>query len=389
MPSPGDAPQPESDPFTDLSPAGAVFAEFVHRHEAGEPVAIDAFCAAHPEVAIKLRRLHKRWVSLDSMLERASPSPDPVAQALTAPLQDGGQRARRYTIGDEVARGGMSVIVRALDHDLQRTVAMKILPSSISTPMLLRRFLAEAKVTGRLHHPCIVPVHDIGLDQSQRVFFTMPLIEGRDLAVIFALVFAGKDGWTLTRGVAVLQRVCEAVAYAHSRGVLHRDLKPTNIMVGSFGETYVMDWGLARVLAEPSDDAPPSGAPPAAAPPASAVQTRAGDIIGTPVYMAPEQARGDVDRVGAVTDVYAIGAMLYHLLAGAMPYVAAGETPSGDEVVERIRQGPPPPIDDLATRLPAELVATANAPWPATPPRATPACRRSPTICARSSRCVW
>ncbi len=155
----------------------------------------------------------------------------------------------------------------------------------------------------------------------------------------------------------MLQRVCEAVAYAHSRGVLHRDLKPTNIMVGSFGETYVMDWGLARVLAEPSDDAQQSGAPPAAPPPTSAVQTRAGDVIGTPVYMAPEQALGHVDWVGAATDVYAIGAMLYHLLAGAMPYVAAGETPSGDAIIECLRQGPPPPIADLATRLPAKLIA--------------------------------
>src|SRR5262249_42483401 len=117
-----------------------------------------------------------------------------------------------------------------------------------TSPMVVARFLEEAQVTGQLDHPGIVPVHELGIDSQGRLYFTMKLVEGRDLRHVFELVFSGKEGWSVTRALGVLQKACEAVAYAHRKGVIHRDLKPANVMVGSFGEVYVMDWGLARVL---------------------------------------------------------------------------------------------------------------------------------------------
>src|SRR5262249_40564721 len=141
--------------------------------------------------------------------------------------------------------------------DLRRRLAMKVALGSggaetegsmATSPMVVARFLEEAQVTGQLDHPGIVPVHELGIDSQGRLYFTMKLVEGRDLRHVFELVFSGKEGWSVTRALGVLQKACEAVAYAHRKGVIHRDLKPANVMVGSFGEVYVMDWGLARVL---------------------------------------------------------------------------------------------------------------------------------------------
>src|SRR5262245_47103511 len=165
----------------------------------------------------------------------------------------------RYEIESEVARGGMGAILRVRDVDLRRVLAMKVVlnrgdvadaspEATRARTRLLGRFLDEAQVTGQLDHPGIVPVHELGLDREGRVYFTMRLVAGRDLEKIFELVRAGQEGWSTTRAVGALLKVCEAVAYAHSKGVVHRDLKPANVMVGRFGEVYVMDWGLARVL---------------------------------------------------------------------------------------------------------------------------------------------
>ena len=137
-------------------------------------------------------------------------------------------------------------------------------------PKTLSRFLEEAQVTGQLDHPGIVPVHELGLDAQGRAFFTMRLVRGKDLKEVFGLVHEKAEGWTVTRALNVLLRVCEAMAFAHAKGVIHRDLKPANIMVGRFGEVYVMDWGLARVHpgqgpAGPAPAAQPGGAPRSAA----------------------------------------------------------------------------------------------------------------------------
>ena len=155
----------------------------------------------------------------------------------------------------------MGTILRVWDGDLRRNLAMKVMHGrgvGSSSPgegaggavdqERLGRFLEEAQITGQLDHPGVVPVHDLGIDSKGRCYFTMRFVRGRELKEVFDLAREHKEGWTRTKVLGAILKVCEAMAYAHSKGVVHRDLKPANVMVGRFGETYVMDWGLARVL---------------------------------------------------------------------------------------------------------------------------------------------
>jgi tetratricopeptide (TPR) repeat protein len=276
--------------------------------------------------------------------------------AASGPLIEG-PIANRYRDESELAHGGMGTILQVVDPVLRRTVAKKVLTQSGAQAglgsMLVERFLAEAKVTAQLEHPGIVPVHELGIDARGRVYFTMSLVHGRDFREILGLVRADRDGWNRTRALGVLQRVCEAVAFAHSRGVIHRDLKPANVMVGRFGETYVLDWGLARAVGAPAD-ADADGAAPG--PDATTSMTLDGDVIGTPAYMAPEQARGDLARIGPCTDVFAIGAMLYHLLAGCVPYADVG-TNTWQAMLAANLSGPPTSLRRISRHVPEELVA--------------------------------
>ncbi len=286
----------------------------------------------------------------------------------------------RYQVKEEIARGGMGAILQVWDGSLDRPLAMKVIlesgsPESQSPPSpvnetRLTRFLEEARVTGQLDHPGIVPVHELGVDSEGRVFFTMKLVKGRDLKTIFNLVFAGNEGWNETRALGVLLKVCEAMAYAHAKGVIHRDLKPANVMVGDFGEVYVMDWGLARVQGKKDAHGlklRPDGVSLSSLKterrrereeaPDSPLITMDGIVVGTPAYMPPEQARGDVEALGPRSDVYSIGAMLYHLLARQMPYVPSGARISTRTILAAVIQGPPTPLATLRRDAPAELVA--------------------------------
>jgi len=290
-------------------------------------------------------------------------------------LRAHGAQESRYRERGEVARGGMGAILRVWDEDLRRELAMKVVlthegaPGELS-PKLLGRFLEEAQVTGQLDHPGIVPVHELGIDASGRAFFTMRLVKGRDLKEIFESVRTGDPEWNLTRALWAMLKVCDAMAYAHSKGVVHRDLKPANVMVGRFGEVYVMDWGLARVQGQPDRhdlrlrredstvtfveserraDASHSAD--------SVLFTMDGDVVGTPAYMAPEQARGEIERLGPRSDVYSVGAMLYHLLSGRMPYVEPDAKVSQHMVLRWTLEGPPRPVRELAPSVPEELVA--------------------------------
>src|SRR5258705_7340370 len=283
----------------------------------------------------------------------------PELQDLLASLRTPRVVAQRYEASVEVARGGMGSIVRARDRDLQRDVAMKRLLGR--GPHGVARFLEEAQVTGQLQHPGVVPVHDLGIDDEGRVFFTMRLVEGRDLREVIDLVHAQATGWSLARALEVLLKVCDTMAFAHARGVVHRDLKPANVRVGDYGEVYVMDWGLALVRGGATASRVPADTAESAVKEErlaeSPLLTREGDVLGTPSYMAPEQAEGRTREVGPQADVYALGAMLYHLLAGRPPYTARDEVPSSDAVLDRVRRGPPEPVHAEHPGAPAELVS--------------------------------
>src|SRR5262249_27862891 len=206
--------------------------------------------------------------------------------------------AGQYRIEGEIGHGGMGVVFRGHDPDFDRPLAVKVLaPQHGGRPDLERRFLEEARLTGRLQHPGIAPVHAVGRLDDARPFFSMKLIEGRTLAELLKERTPGD----LPRFLGIFLQACQPLAYAHSCGVLHRDVKPATVMVGAFGEVQVTDWGLAKVLQEaswahPSPDNPPKGEPGAGdtdrAGTASS-QTQAGTVIGTYAYLSPEQARGE------------------------------------------------------------------------------------------------
>ncbi|MCC7170014.1 MAG: SUMF1/EgtB/PvdO family nonheme iron enzyme [Planctomycetes bacterium] len=284
-------------------------------------------------------------------------------------LKSRGPSSARYRLTGEVAKGGMGVILRVWDEDLRRHLAMKVmLDEPEGAASRLSRFLEEAQVTGQLDHPGIVPVHELGIDARGQVFFTMKLVKGKTFEQVLDAVKRGDDGWNLTRALSVVLRVCEAMAFAHEKGVIHRDLKPANIMVGRFGETYVMDWGLARVLGmhDTKDTRPrphdasmvrTSRRESSAGNPNSPLLTMDGDLIGTPIYMSPEQAHGDLERIGAHSDVYAVGAILYQLLSGQIPYVEAGSDSAPYSILERVRTVSPKPLHSVARDVPVELLA--------------------------------
>jgi serine/threonine protein kinase len=193
----------------------------------------------------------------------------------------------RYTITGELGRGGMGTVYEAHDSVLERSVALKVLTLGEGDPAATERILKEARVMAGLEHPGIVPVHDAGTLPGGRVYYAMKLVRGEPLA-----------RWAASRPLPdrlrVFQKVCEAAAFAHARGVIHRDLKPGNVMIGSFGEVLVLDWGVSRRREEPAE---PDGV-----------------VLGTRAYMAPEQAAGRTDLVTERTDVYALGVILAFLL---------------------------------------------------------------------------
>jgi serine/threonine protein kinase len=211
----------------------------------------------------------------------------------------------RYELVGKLGQGGMGAVYLVHDRELDRPVALKVLAGLPDDAGLKARLAREARVIARLEHPGIVPVHDAGVLPDGRFYYTMKLVRGKRLDEQAGPTTA------LAERLQLFQKVCDAVAFAHAHGVLHRDLTPANIMLGAFGEVLVLDWGIAKVVGE---SLPPAGGPSAGAAPAL---TRDGAVVGTPGYMAPEQARGA--EVDERADVYALGAVLYFLLTGRAP----------------------------------------------------------------------
>ncbi|MEW6746258.1 MAG: SUMF1/EgtB/PvdO family nonheme iron enzyme [Planctomycetota bacterium] len=406
-------PKPQAECNPQRSEAEALFVAFVASREAGQAADFHVLCQEHPDLADELKSLHQEWerisnlldlaverVSLSEQLERSygehvdpevllderhgkasGQEPSRCSDSSPEKLVTRGRSGHQYEVRGRIGKGGMGVVLRVWDADLRRHLAMKVIritgaagvarQASALDRVRLRRFLAEAQVTGQLDHPGVVPVHELGLDAEGRAYFTMRLVKGKTLKEIFEDIRQGREEWTQTRALNVIMRACEAMAYAHAREVIHRDLKPANIMAGRFGETYVMDWGLAKVLdqedlhdirLQTSDFSSMTGI--SIEPTDSsedrldkALCTMDGDVVGTPAYMAPEQARGAVEEVGPRADVYSMGAVLYHLLAGHSPYVPRDSRMTPHTILAAVGQGPPQPLHEINPKLSPELVA--------------------------------
>ena len=267
---------------------------------------------------------------------------DSSGAAAALPLEDGA----RYVLEGVHARGGLGRVVRAHDRLLQRTVAIKELLQR--TPSAQDRFMREALITARLQHPGIVPVHEAGRWPSGDPYYSMKLVAGRTLKELI------QERKALDERMALLPHVlavAEAVAYAHSQHVIHRDIKPANVIVGDFGETVVVDWGLAKDLSRSAAERDPDGGEVDEPPADSTGATAAGHIMGTPSYMAPEQARGD--SIDARADVFSLGAMLYELLAGEPPHTGD----SADKILLAALSATPVPIEVRQPAAPVDLVA--------------------------------
>jgi len=258
----------------------------------------------------------------------------------------------RYAVLGVLGEGGMGRVYEVTDRELGRSVALKELGFEGTTVELARRFLVEALVTANLEHPGIVPVYERGV-RNGRPYYTMRRLPSRTLADAFAEVKTDVARLAL---LPALTRVAETLAYAHARGVVHRDIKPSNVVLGEFGAVTVIDWGIAKITVADKlglSEKLPAAASPATPTPTTSDQTLTGALLGTPAYMAPEQAMGRNADVDARTDVFAVGALLYELLSGRPPY----EGTTALALVAAAIEGTYPSIDSLAPRVPASLRA--------------------------------
>jgi serine/threonine protein kinase len=237
----------------------------------------------------------------------------------------------------------MGEVVLVNDQDIARQVAIKRLLPEMSHPSLLARFVDEIRTVRRLEHPNLVPIHDVGVDELGRYYFVMKYVEGETLESIIARLAAGDrayhEKYSFERRIEIFLGVLHALEYAHAKGVVHRDIKPANVMVGRYGEVVLMDWGVAKPLASTRDAA--AGAEGALEGPehegrARVFATRLGSIIGTPAYMAPEQARGENDRLDARCDLYS-ASVLFHELINLRHYL--DDAPSMEAMLASVGAG--------------------------------------------------
>jgi len=286
------------------------------------------------KIQIGLATIELRRIKDTSSIEYSLP---PQTALVRDVLPEQFLRDKKYDIGGVVAQGGMGAILEAREETTGRTVAMKVMLHSDSPEDVLR-FVAEAQVTAQLEHPNIVPVHELSVDENDQIFYTMKFVRGTTLRDVLDKLGEGDKAtlakFPLAALLTVFQKVCDALAFAHSKGVIHRDLKPANLMLGDYGEVLVMDWGLAKAGAEDinveraqSDEMSP-------------LMTMDGKIMGTPQYMSPEQARGEVAAIDSRTDIYALGVILYQILSLRTPVL--GE--EAMEVVEKVGNGEITPL---------------------------------------------
>jgi len=277
-----------------------------------------------------------KWLS-DNAVRRLREEADPPDLSET-----------KYRVIRKVASGGMGAVYLAQDTSLGRKVAVKVMNLRDPSGELAARMLREARIVALLEHPGIVPIHDVGTLPDSRVFYAMKLVQGNRLDEY------ARENKSLPDLLRILQRVCEAVAFANAHGVIHRDLKPENIMVGAFGEVLVMDWGVAKVLADRADDPDDRGEQvnpddedldaratlPLGFGGAALEETASGTVIGTPAYMSPEQAQGNTALLDQRTDVYALGALLYFLLTERPPFAPTSLASAREQIINQMPARP-------------------------------------------------
>jgi len=312
-----------------------------HRLKRGQPARAEQYLGVHPALDGSGSFLREAVALEFALRKRADPALDPgeyaarfpalgseLADLLPGATSLAATRGRgpeaepaggeRYVELEQIGRGGMGVVHRVHDMTLQRDIARKTLRLAAAAPDGRGEFLAEARISGQLDHPNIAPVHDLGVDAEGRPFFTMKLVAGETLgARIRRLRGEGPPGAAIEPLLRVFLKVCDAVEFAHAKGIVHRDLKPQNVMVGSHGQVYVMDWGLSVRAAGPE---PGSGGVVVAAGSTPTAGAGSLSIAGTLGYMAPEQAGGAGPSIGPWTDVFALGAILYEIATGRAPH---------------------------------------------------------------------
>ncbi len=276
---------------------------------------------------------------------------------------DSAPRESRYVTDRLHAEGGIGQVWLARDVQLNRDVAIKTLREEFQhRQRAMRRFLKEAEITGQLEHPGIVPVYELVANPATgRPFYAMRFVRGRTLAKAIRSyhdqrLVGETDPLALPALLSALVAICNTVAYAHSRGVVHRDLKGDNVLLGDFGEVIVLDWGVAKVLGTSDDESLVTVGNIDAG--AEIDQTLQGDVVGTPAFMAPEQANGRLELIDARTDIYGLGAILYEILTGQPPFCGANTV----EILEKVRRDDP---------VPPHLL------WPDVPPALETACLKA------------
>ncbi len=338
----------------------ALIQEHLKRHEGDPHKSLTAVGAARPAYqelqGIADADLH---ASLALVATPSDGGADPYATHGSSAPRTPSPSAPRFRVLRPHAKGGLGEVFVARDLELPREVALKqIQGRHADDPEARARFLREAEVTGGLEHPGVVPVYGLGCYDDGRPFYAMRFIRGENLQEAIRRFHQadtpgrdpGERSLALRELLGRFVAVCNAIAYAHSRGVLHRDLKPGNVMLGPYGETLVVDWGLARPVSHP---AVAGEEPLLAVAPAGAVLTQVGSAVGTPPFMPPEQAAGRLDLLGPASDVYSLGATLYCLLTGQAPF-------QGDDVgavLRRVQRGDFSPPRQLKRGVPPSLEA--------------------------------
>lgn len=321
----------------------------------------DTRLALHAVTSVDTRDIIREGVQEPLIQESLCPAGKlPAAQVET--MTEPNSSSSRYQWLREVASGGLGRVWLVRDNTLGREVALKEIKAGVSSDEAVRRLFKEAQITGQLQHPGIVPVYELNPDG--RPFYTMKLVTGETLSERIHKHHSSNDATTEDplanrKLIEVFLRICDAIAYAHSRGVIHRDLKPQNIVLGNFGEVIVLDWGLAKKIGTEDEELEPVEITELV----GTDETQAGMSLGTPAYMSPEQASGSVSQMDERTDVYGLGAILFDVLCGRAPHDTRQRGSQDTEVtrvsirsmLRDIATGPPPRVASVNSEIPKEL----------------------------------